>query len=308
MRHNLKAREYKLLLRPDRFSEPALEKVEHFWDDRMKRLINDELGDDDEGMPRHEGHFTPTEERIVRYWDTADCLLTRADLTLRERRQIDKLATSDECQITLKLRMPDMFVVADAELDTNGSKPDTKFEGSKPDTKFEEDIAPLEVDNPAGDGQPVSISPSRSIRSRFSLSTTKDSGWSEALATLGNAEHLFSKLRDHLPPGTSFEPQRALIAGPSIHEKVFENAEVRLGANVTGKFALTLWFFDQPDPKVAEISFKCKTPNGEMPGKAARRALKLFIGMQSQLSDLVNADYSSKTALALPGNCGKSSE
>jgi hypothetical protein len=45
-----------------------------------------------------------------------------------------------------------------------------------------------------------------------------------------------------------------------------------------------------------------------MPGKAARRALKLFIGMQSQLSDWVNADYSSKTALALPGNCGKSSE
>ncbi|WP_245372367.1 hypothetical protein [Rhizobium leguminosarum] len=299
MLHKLKAREYKLLLKPDRFSESALEKVEHFWNDRMKRLIDDELGQDNRGMPRHEGRFSPTEERVVRYWDTADCLLTRAHLTLRERRQIDKLAKSDECQITLKLRMPDMFVVADADLGAGSADPDTKFE---------EDIAPLEVDNPAGDGQPVSISPSRSIRSRFSLSTTKDRQWSEPIANLGNAQRIFSKLADHLPFGTNFEPQRALIAGPSIREEVFENARVRLGANVTGKFALTLWYFDRTAPQVAEISFKSKPANGEMPGTAARRALKLFIGMQNQLSDWINADYSSKTALALPGNCGKSSE
>ncbi|AJC83300.1 hypothetical protein IE4803_PD00095 (plasmid) [Rhizobium etli bv. phaseoli str. IE4803] len=298
MLHKLKAREYKLLLKPDRFSESALEKVERFWNDRMKRLIDDELGQDDQGSSRHEGRFSPTEVRVVRYWDTADCLLTRAHLTLRERRQIDKLAKSDECQITLKLRMPDMFVVADAQLDAS----------SADHTKFEEDIAPLEVDNPASDGQPVSISPSRSIRSRFSLSTTKDRQWSEGIANLGNAQQMFSKLADHLPFGTNFDPQRALIAGPSIREEVFENARVRLGANVTGKFALTLWFFDRPAPHVAEISFKSKTANGEMPGKAARRGLKLFIGMQNQLSDWINADYSSKTALALPGNCGNWSE
>ncbi|WP_245483869.1 hypothetical protein [Rhizobium ruizarguesonis] len=239
MLHKLKAREYKLLLKPDRFSESALEKVEHFWNDRMKRLIDDELGQDDQGMPRHEGRFSLEEERIVRYWDTADCLLTCAHLTVRERRQIAKLATSDECQVTLKLRMPDMFVVADAQLDASSAGPDTKFE---------EDIAPLEVDNPAGDGQPVSI-PSRSIRSRFSLSTTKDRQWSKAIANLGNAQRMFSKLTDHLPFGTKFEPQRTLIAGPSIREEVFENAQVRLGANVTGKFALTLWFFDRPPLK-----------------------------------------------------------
>lgn len=297
MLHKLKTREYKLLLRPDRFSDSTFEKVDQFWSHRMKRLIDDELGDD-QGGPRHQGRFSLEEDRIVRYWDTNDCLLTRADLTLRERRQIDKPTASDVCEITLKLRMPDMFIVADTDLDGNGAGPDVKFE---------EDIAPLEVENSAGGGEPVTISPARSIRSRFSLSTTKNSRWSEAIASLGTAKTLFPNLSHRSLLGTEFVPQAPLTAGPSIRELVFENAQVRFGDDVTGKFALTLWFFDQTAPKVAEISFKCRTPGGGMPGKAARHAFRLFIGMQSQLGDWINADYSSKTALALPGNCGRSS-
>ncbi|MFA1623292.1 hypothetical protein ACDY96_10770 [Rhizobium mongolense] len=293
MRHKLDGREYKLLLNADRFSNDPSGTVDRFWSRAMIPLI-DKQRDEEDGKPRPDGGFDREPERRVRYWDTNDCFLTRADLTLRERQEAAKPA-----EITLKYRMPDQFVVADCLLDAGG--PDLK--GS-----FEEDIAPLEVDNPSDGERPVAIAPSRSIRSRFALSITRDAIWSEPV-TLADIAHLVPSLRDHLlASGQPLNPHSRLIPGPSIADRVFKGAAVHLGANVTGKFALTLWFFDAAPPKVAEISFKCETKNGEMPGKAARRALKLFIGMQTELGDWVSADFSSKTALALPGDCGRSSE
>ena len=56
-------------------------------------------------------------------------------------------------------------------------------------------------------------------------------------------------------------------------------------------------------PAVAEVSFKCDTIDGEMPVKAAQRALDLFIGFQAKLGDYVNTDHSSKTAMVLPKVC-----
>ncbi len=53
-------------------------------------------------------------------------------------------------------------------------------------------------------------------------------------------------------------------------------------------------------PTVAEVSFKCDMPGGEMSGKAARRALKLFNALQEDLGDYLTRTHASKTALALP--------
>jgi hypothetical protein len=291
MRHELDAREYKLLLKPERFSQASSQEINHFWNERIIPLIDGRLGLQNDGDARYEGHFSSTAERIVRYWDTRECILTRADLTLRERRAAGSLGTSGLSEITPKLRMPDLFVVAGVKL--GGNRPDAR-------TKFEEDIAPLEVDDPNPGRQSVVISPVRSIRSRFSLSTTQSAEWNEVHAALGNAQTLFPTLRDYLlESGAAFQPETALIAGPLIRERVFKGARVRLGAGVIGKFALTLWYFDRPVPKVAELSFKCETAEGDMAGKAARRALTLFTGMQSNLGGWVNSEYSSKTALAV---------
>ncbi len=82
---------------------------------------------------------------------------------------------------------------------------------------------------------------------------------------------------------------------------------MKLGDDIVGKFALTLWHFGPTHsaPAVAEISFKCAIVNGDMPSKAAKRALALFVGMQTDLGNWVNSEYSSQTALALPGDCGR---
>ena len=82
---------------------------------------------------------------------------------------------------------------------------------------------------------------------------------------------------------------------------------MKLGAGVVGKFTLTLWYFgaQQRKPTVAEISFKCATLAGDMPGAAARRALALFVAMQTDLGDWVNSECMSKTVLALPGAGGR---
>ncbi len=148
MRHELDAREYKLLLNPDRFQKTPSEIVANtFWQERLKPIIQ-KLGDRD-GEARHDGRFGAPSERIVRFWDTPTCLLTQADFALRERLPAENgTPVSQQPEITLKLRMPDLFVVAATAL------PGT---GGDPRTTLEEDIAPLEVDDPQQDKTSVIV-------------------------------------------------------------------------------------------------------------------------------------------------------
>jgi len=300
MRHELDAREYKLLLNPERFLEDTYQPVAVFWSELLTPLIDRKLGRRTSSEPRFEGKFGDPVERMVRFWDSEDCSLTKADLALRERRGIDSGdGSSARAEITLKLRMPDLFVVADADLPGSGDDADTDFE---------EDIAPLAIDDPGPGSRAIVVAPEPSIRSRFSLSTTQTAAWRDVDPTLGDLQSLYPTLTDLVvASGVLFEPTTALTAGPTIRELVFKGAKVRLGEEVVGKLALTLWCFEAAGaaPAVAEISFKCTIDDGEMAGKAARRALKLFNGMQSELGDWLNLKHSSKTALALPGACGR---
>ena len=302
MGRELDAREYKLLLNPKRFLEASYHShADNFWDEHLKPLIR-RLGPRNGGEPRHVGRFDKSAERIVRFWDTPDCDLTHADLALRERLSVeDDASPGARPKITLKLRMPDLFVVAAADLPGSGGK----FS-----TTFEEDIAPLEIDDPKLGEQSVVLPAKRSIRSRFARSTTQKVDWSASTQTLAGVNLMFPTILE-IVASSGARPVRetALICGPTIHELVFEGANVRLNAEIVGEFALTLWFYasDHTRPAVAEISFKCTTVGGDMPGKAARRALDLFIGMQ-ELGGWVNTEHSSKTSLALPKGCGRSVE
>ncbi|NEI93923.1 hypothetical protein GR248_24295 [Rhizobium leguminosarum] len=299
MRHELNAREYKLLLNPARFREATSDiAVSTFWEERLKPAILN-LGHRD-GEARHDGQFGAPSERIVRFWETSDCLLTRADLALRERLPAQNgTPVAGQSEITLKLRMPDLFVVAATVLP--GRDKDAR-------TTFEEDIAPLEVDDPQPEKSSVIIPVKRSIRSRFSLSTTQVAEWGETRRSLGDVRSLFPTVGKILYPAEAeFSSGAALVSGPTVREVVFKGARVKLGDNIIGKFTLTLWHFGSvhPAPTVAEISFKCALVDGDMPGKAARRALALFVGMQTDLGNWINSEHSSKTALALPGRCGR---
>ncbi|NKJ72722.1 hypothetical protein GFL38_10665 [Rhizobium leguminosarum bv. viciae] len=299
MRYELDGREYKLLLNPDRFSEASLETIaEAFWHEQMKPLIDRRLGLRDGSEPRYEARFDEPIERMVRFWDTPDCILTRGSLALRERVQIDGQGSSGvRPEITLKLRMADLFVVAATDL--RGS-------GDRAQTSFEEDIAPLEVDDPQPGKRSVVVPNQRSIRSRFSRSTTQTAEWSASQRTLAGVHALFPTIFQLVETsGMQSAPATVLVCGPTIRELVVKGARVKFGAGIIGKFALTLWYFgaERSTPDVAEISFKCATIDGDIHGNAARRALNLFVAMQTDLGDWVNSEHSSKTALALPDAC-----
>lgn len=297
MGRKLDAREYKLLLNPSKFVEAPSEKVANtFWYELVAPIITNRLGERADGQSRALQGFEAPRERIIRFWDTPDCMLTASDFALRSRLPVKNgKANSPEKEITLKLRMEDYFIVASTLL------PGADSEAA---TELEEDIAPLEVKPPAP-GTSVIFPPKRSIRSRFSLSAKQVCEWQESERTTKALRGLFPTLEENLRQPNAFAREQALVSGPVIHEFVNKGAKVKLSENVTGDFTLTLWYFEtmEPPPAVAEISFKCATIDGEMPGKAARRALDLFIGLQINLGDYVNTDHASKTAMALPQGC-----
>jgi hypothetical protein len=291
----LKAREYKLLLNPDRFAgEISLETANQFWTVQIGSIVRDHLDKKKDGKSRHGRGFDPAERRTIRFRDTGDHLLSSADYILRERTNPaaeEKEASGRE--LTLKLRTTDLFIAADTPL------PGTQ---ERADTKFEEDIAPLQISVMRPEHRCVLVAEPRSIRSRFSVSTTQPVPDGLGIDRLGDVLELYPTLLNNLMLITTDEIRsaEALRSGPTISEIVFKDAAVDLGDGVTAKFTLTLWYFEATaTPRVTEISFKCKTEDGYVPRGAASRALALFVGMQS-LDGWVNFEEQSKTALALP--------
>ncbi|MBD9491486.1 hypothetical protein [Ensifer sp. ENS11] len=283
MGHVLAAREYKLLLKASEFqAEPTLQSANAFWTSRIAGIVS---LIDEEPEP-----FERVVHRTIRFWDTADCVLSRNDLILRTREEMDEnFVSAGTFETTLKLRMPDQFVVATTSFAEDG-------EG--PETKFEEDIGPLEVVGP-GAGTRVIVPVKRSTRNRFSLSTTIEGNPQQRPVRLADVFGMFPGVGDLIgEQATSAD----LVGGSMIHEYAFKRAKAKFSDNIDGKFTLSLWCFDGPEakPSVAELSFTCETQNGTMPGKAAHGAYRLFIAFQNQLADIVDSENASKTALALP--------
>lgn len=287
----LAAREYKILLDPSHFAgdQPA-QQVNSFWRKKLIPAIAVHLDKRRGGMPRHDGEFDKEKQRDILFRDTAGCVLSRAGYSLRERAE-----AGGKRKLTLKLRLPDLFIVA--ATDQVGSD-------AEAETVLEEDIAPLAAPSHGPRGPAVLANP-RSIRSRFSLSTTQPT--STTLSSMDDLFDQFPTLADGLKRAQSKKSKLIkgeLIAGPAIRETVFEGARVKLGGSVDGKFALSLWYFDAAaKPGVAEISFGCKFPTNAMPLEAARRAFDLFVGLQDSLEEWLDLTHSSKTALALPAAC-----
>ncbi|QPB24200.1 hypothetical protein [Rhizobium sp. 007] len=286
----LDAREYKLLLNPAKFGTLLTKAhANAFWDGEIAPILDRHWG----GSLCVSDTFDKLLERILRFWDTRDCALTAAEFVLRSRVDASNgIADSSRQEIALKLRMADFFVVANTHLP--GSDGAT--------TKFEEDIAPLEV-KPQGPASPVVFPGRHSTRSRYSLTTKLDRRWDQSNRTEARLGKLFPTLEGLL--SRPLVGDEALVGGPVIHELAAKGTQVRIGKDIIGEFTLTCWYFETAPgpPSVAEVSFKYDTIAGEMPGKAARRALDLFNALQTGLGDYVNTDHSSKTAMALPKSC-----
>jgi hypothetical protein len=290
--HRLQGREYKLLLDYARFRSPLTISVANkFWQQQLVSIIDRCLDAKKRGGSRAAGEFGAPEERVVRFWDTHDGIISSFDYALRERVEAPDSKSAPR-NLTLKLRMPDMFVVATSDL--------AGRDGAK--TVFEEDIGPLEVASAGSSRSSVFMADPLSMRSRFSLSTSDTCSAAEFTDFAGLSK-IFPSLEANLKAqGVSPRRKSKLRDGATIRETVYKGARVKLGAETTGKFTMTIWEFasQRPIPGIAEISFKYGLNGGSMPGESARRAYLLFIGLQQGLGKWLNLRYPSKTELALP--------
>ncbi len=291
MGHDLEAREYKILLNPEKCSQLVkLYKVNEFWESDIRSVIVNTLGLPEDGLE----DFKSRLDRGVAFYDAGSCILTRHNFSLRDRQGPDPKTGEHERKISIKLRSPDLFVVA--------STPLVGKKGKKP--SFEEDIAPLEATDP--DGR-VTLESPPSMRSRFSLVAEEKVKAAAKLDTWADAVRLFPSLPSLLPAAQLPAANDPLQRGQAIRELAFKGAECKLGDDVEAEFTLTLWFFaSAPETvRIAEISYKCEFKNGFMPREAALRAFRLFVGLQTRLSDRIDLREASKTKLALPTACAK---
>jgi hypothetical protein len=267
----LDSREYKLALDPAKFAGSDLSaKVA-----ALRDVVEPVIGGLDPGSK--EKH-----RRIV-FRDTKKCALWAAGFTLRERAKLKNGNVAEDAELTLKFRVPDVFIAADVNL--SGSD----------DTKLEEDIVTFR----GADGGP-------SMRSLYSRSVNQDVEDGEMPESVRDATKRFPGLKKELRENGVAENvlEAALVEGPPIREMVFEGGSVDLDENADATFAITLWYsFDAPPqaaPLAAELSYRYKADHGDVSGKIARRALSVFRGLQDVLKDWASAQHEPKTALGLP--------
>lgn len=210
--------------------------------------------------------FDRARDRRIHFWDTQDCLLTRSALNLRLRQQSGK---PDELTLKLQPKGNDMGAVGN-----------TPMAG---DAEFEEDIGPN--------------------GSRFALSVEIDFPWDAEAHTIDQLQSVFPSIKTIAASASDSSYAMPLQSGPTVEERVLDGATILLENDVEAGFDLTMWnFICAPEKRIAEISFSHKLKKATPTGVALGN--QLFDAIQAQLAGMVNTQYSSKTALALPDSCG----
>lgn len=287
----LDGREYKLLLDGAALpTERSLEAGETFFATQIAPAIDTLLARAD-GTSRLDHRFSEVRRRIIRFWDLSDGFLASHGYSLRERLEADAagMPTGVE-ELTLKLRLSDLFVVWGTPLSGIARKPKGKFE---------EDIAPLALD-PADRKKPARAR-LVSSHSRFSRSLSQEIAvpltWGGMLATIPELAANLAASGATLPAES-----RRLVAGPTIEETSWRGARLALGKGDAAEFTLTHWALDERARfrSIGELSFAVELGGTAMPLGPALRAHRLFTGLQEALGELLEQRFTSKTAVALP--------
>jgi hypothetical protein len=286
----LDSREYKLMLRPSEFiaADPQ-HAVKQFIKEQLVPAVRDQWNADAANELEKRG-IEVGERRIVRFWDSGDCLLFRHGFAWRQRVDIDEHGTrAKDVEVTLKFRSPDAFLAA-------GTSLKAKQHARNDETKLEEDLGPVAVRSGLEKG--VVANP-RGARSQFSRSTKQTVPSNEVPTTLAGIASLYPSLAEALREAAGrIEMSSPFESSPEYRELVYESSKLDITESLKARFALTLWYEgaeNQDRPALAEISFKYDTENGEVRNEVARRALALLLAMQ----DLPWADPSAPTKTAL---------
>jgi hypothetical protein len=282
----LDSREYKLMLRPEKFGADPAKKVGEFWDKTLGPLIRDSGLKTKNGLSRHR-------ERSIEFLETGDCLLNRHGYALRIRAKTNA-GSKDEREVTLKLRAPDALFVSLIKL---------KASDKKAKSKFEEDVTALA---PSSKPPPELDLPRRS-RSLFSRSVTVKIDGPPHLKKLGDLLDLYPNFDKRLDQFAKVDWSAGLNPGKDVSEHVFDEAVVELAPGAEAEITLTIW--NVGTEQVAEVSFKYDLdPDSDGPQEAmvTFRAARLFDAMQKGLSAWIDQESETKTSFGLPDQCSGS--
>lgn len=276
----VKSREYKIMLKADRFAgdeERVVETARAFWRDYAKALgpkVLGVLGDLSEIRDR----------RTIRFFDTPNRQLNDNAYIVRERAAVD----GSSREITLKFRHVDRYIAADRDM--------RAVPGSKVKMKFEEDIKPP-------------------FQQLYSFSTSVPVSAEQKLAKVKHVVDIFPGFKGSFG-GFADDQPLAVVQDFTAHELVIGGGSLYLGKRhgVHASCVLVIWHdhaktsgnpaSGKPDiskqdlgkPAVAEFSFKYGDRGEMYGGGTVRRAYDAFLVLQNQMNEWIDKDSKTKTA------------
>jgi hypothetical protein len=245
MQQPVVSREYKVMLRPQRFAgdEKSLRATARaFWRDFAQALGS--------RVVRTEGDLAEVKsQRLIRFFDTKQQRLNQSHYVFRERKDL----AAGEREVTLKFRHPDRHVAADRDM--------TPGQRAKAKTKFEEDIkAPF-----------VSL---------YSFSSTLRVKEKKTFGNLEDVARMFTDVPRRLP---EFTPKETLevVNGFTAREVVLGGATVRISRKrkAAAECALIVWYDHQKKndrPVAVEFSYRYGDKREAYGGATSRRAFDAF--------------------------------
>ncbi len=270
--NDLDSKEYKLLLRVDRFCDLAAG-AKAYW----KGV--DELGDELQIHVRGEVDDDKPSKRIVRFLDTEGFELRETHgYVFRERIALKRDGSKKKRkQITLKFRSADAALAKSKDVSSVAGDEDDRGE------KFEEDIvAPRE--------------------SRFSHSGETEVKTKTEFDEVDDIKDAFPGLAS-----LQFQDQEILVVnGFKAHEVKMDAGKITLSDHHKAEASFTFWY-DQPadgNLLVAEFSFDYDVKRGNSDDRilATRRADELFKKLQSDLHQWRDESAQTKTSIAYSAN------
>jgi hypothetical protein len=268
-RQKVVSREYKVMLRPNRFSgekNALLQASEAFWQDCSQCTA--------QIVVKATGAFKKgDDDRYIAFYDTAGHDLYKAKYILRQRWDVGDEKRNDvgTKEVTLKFRHQDRYIAQDRVMQVSTAH--------RARTKFEEDIK----------------IPFVSVYS-FSTTARRCQGVINDLRDIGR---LFPDIQHRLGPVPK-TPVR-IVNGFTAREVVLTGAAFQIARTpkVEAQCALIVWYDDHGErnkPVVVEFSYRYGNKDEIYQGARIRRAFEIFERLQTKLSKWVDSSLPTKTA------------
>jgi hypothetical protein len=259
------SREYKLMLQAAKFAGPEkhlLAVADELWGELVGAIAP--------FVVRVDGALdTISKQRLVAFLDSRARHLCAGGYLFRVRRTLE----GSRPEVTLKFRHPDRYVAEARQM---------KSRRIRATVKFEEDIKPP-------------------FASLYGFSTRGRVGRKNVPDTLDAVSALFPDLPKRLGKIDGSHKLR-IVNGFTAREIVVTGPTLTIGTKprVEIECALIVWYRHQDTtnaPVAVEFSFRYGNTNGRYSGKAARRAYKIFEALQHGLTEWLDPNSTTKTAL-----------